>query len=263
MGKNRMNRQRPASRAVAIALVLLAAGAFSGCATTPIDPEDRSEYDPFEPLNRQIFAFNMAADRLVLRPITLGYDRVVPGPVKSGFANFFDNLATPVWVLNHLLQGEFREAGRQSGRFVLNTTGGILGFIDVARKGGIEKRKANFDQTFGRWGVPSGPYLMLPLIGPSTPRDSVGMYARYRTDVLWNELDHNKSLRDKLMGVRILEIRRELLPLDRTLERAPDPYILVREGYRQGVEYDIRGPGSDDDDVGLDFEDEWDDDEDW
>jgi hypothetical protein len=147
-----MNPQGRCIRAGAFALALLIFGTIAGCASTPRDREARDPYDPLEPLNRKIFAFNMAADRMVLRPIARGYDKVTPRPVKSGITNFFDNLATPIWVLNHLLQGELAEAGRQSGRFLLNSTGGILGLFDIAGDGGIQEKSANFNQTFGRVG---------------------------------------------------------------------------------------------------------------
>jgi phospholipid-binding lipoprotein MlaA len=255
-----MNHQWRGNRAGALVLALLALSMLAGCASTR-DPEARDPYDPFEPLNRKIFAFNMAGDRLLLRPLVRGYDNVVPRPVINGIANFFDNLATPIWALNHLLQGNPAEAGRQTGRFVLNSTVGVLGFWDMAGSQGIaEKRRATFDQTFGKWGAPSGPYLMLPFLGPSSVRDSVGMYARYRTDVVWNYFDDNRSVRDKLVGMNVIDMRRRFLSLDRMIEQAPDPYIFVREAYRQRAEYDIRGLGGPDDDIGLDFEDEdWDD----
>jgi len=255
-----MTSQLRSSRAGTLMLTLAALAILAGCATTPRDPEARDPYDPFEPLNRQVFAFNQAADRMVLRPIARGYDAVTPRPVKSGVANFFDNLSTPIWALNHLLQGEFAEAGRQTGRFVLNSTGGILGLFDVAGQGGIEKKRAHFDQTFGKWGAPSGPYLMLPFLGPSTVRGGVGIYARFQTDIVWNYLDDRRSIRDKLVALEIVDTRRRLLPLDRELEQAPDPYIFVRDAFRQRAEFMIRGVGNPDDDIGLDFEDEdWDD----
>ncbi|HUG98270.1 MAG TPA: VacJ family lipoprotein [Gammaproteobacteria bacterium] len=238
-----------------MSLAIAFLGINAGCASAPHDP-----YDPLEPLNRQVFAFNRAADRMVLRPIARGYDTIAPRPVKSGVTHFFDNLATPVWVLNHLLQGNLAEAGKQSGRFLLNSTGGVLGLFDIAGDGGIAKNSANFNQTFGKWGMPSGPYLMLPLFGPSSVRASIGLYARYETDVVWNYLDDERSIRDKLTALDIINTRQRFLSLDRMIDQAADPYIFVREAWRQRSEYEIRDPGSPDDDIGLDFEDEdWDD----
>jgi phospholipid-binding lipoprotein MlaA len=258
-----MNFQGRSSRAGAFTLALWVLGMIGGCASAPRDADGRDPYDPLEPLNRQVFAFNRAADRIVLRPIARGYDTVTPRPVKSGVTHFFDNLATPLWVLNHLLQGEIAEAGRQSGRFMLNSTAGVLGLFDIAGDGGIVQKSANFNQTFGKWGVPSGPYLMLPFLGPSSVRAGVGLYARYQTDIVWNYLDDERSIRDKLTALDVINTRQRFLSLDRTIEQAADPYIFIRDAYRQRVEYELRRPASPDDDVGLDFEDEtWDEDED-
>jgi phospholipid-binding lipoprotein MlaA len=235
----------------------------TGCASTPRDPDARAAHDPLEPLNRQVFAFNRAADRVILRPVARAYDYVTPRPVKSGVANFFDNLTTPIWALNHLLQGQPGEAGKQTGRFVLNSTLGVLGLWDFAGANGIEKNRATFDQTFGKWGAPPGPYLMLPFLGPSSVRGGVGIFARFQTDIVWNYLDDNRSVRDKLVVLEIIDARRQLLPLDRTIDQAPDPYIFVREAYRQRAEFAIRGAPDPDEDIGLDFEDEvWEDEED-
>jgi phospholipid-binding lipoprotein MlaA len=245
-------------RVTVLFCVLAFAILSSGCASTPRDPEARDPYDPFEPFNRQVFAFNQALDRAVLRPVARGYDTVAPDPVKRGVTNFFENLATPIWALNHLLQGNPSEAANQTGRFIVNTTFGLLGLFDVASRGEIQRNRASFNQTFGKWGVPSGPFIMVPVIGPNTPRSLVGAYARVRTDIVWNYLDDNRSVRDKLLVLEIIDARRRLLPLDSALERAADPYIMVRDAYRQRVEFEIRGLSEDD--LWLDFEDEdWDD----
>jgi len=255
---DRMTSPWRGHRVTALLCVLTFALLASGCASTPRDPESRSPYDPFEPLNRQVFAFNRALDRAVLRPVARGYDKVTPGPVKRGVSNFFENLSTPIWALNHLLQGNPDEAAQQTGRFLVNSTFGVLGLFDVASRGEIQRSRASFNQTFGKWGVPSGPFIMVPVLGPNTPRSMVGWYARVRTDIVWNTLDDNRSVRDKLLVLEIIDTRRRLLPLDRTLEQAPDPYIMMREAYRQRVEFEIRGMA--DDDLWLDFEDEdWDD----
>ncbi len=250
-------------RGARLALAAFLLVAVAGCATTPRDAGERDPYDPFEPLNRQVWAFNQAADRAILRPVARGYDRVVPGSVKWSVANFFDNLGTPIWVLNHLLQGNFVDAGKQTGRFVLNSTLGLLGLWDPAGDNGLPRNPARFDQTFGKWGVPSGPFIMMPFLGPSSARGAAGMYARFQTDVVWNRLDDERSLRDKLVVVEIVDTRRRLLPLDSTIERAADSYIFVREAYRQRAEFAIRGAGAADDDISLDFEDEDWGDEDW
>lgn len=250
-------------RGVTLALAAIVLASISGCASTRTDAAARDPYDPFEPLNRQVWAFNQAADRMVLRPIASGYDRVTPRPVKWSIANFFDNLSTPIWALNHLLQGKPGDAARQTGRFLVNSTLGLLGIWDPAGDNGLPKKPAHFEQTFGKWGIPSGPFVMAPLFGPTSFRGGAGIYARFRTDIAWNYLDDERSIRDKLVVLDIVDTRRRLLPLDNMIARAPDSYIFVREAYRQRTEYEIRGPGGADDAIGLDFEDEdWGDDPD-
>ncbi|NGX15444.1 VacJ family lipoprotein [Wenzhouxiangella sp. XN24] len=236
---------------------------LAGCASTAGGRDESSNYDPLEPLNRQVFAFNRTADKYLLKPLAEGYDYVLPSPVKSSITNFFRNVNSPILVLNHLLQGNLAEAGKQSGRFVMNTTLGMFGLLDPATSIGLERQSATFDQTFGKWGVPSGPYLMLPFLGPSSARGVAGIGARFETDLIWNYLDDERSIRDKLLALEIINTRQRLLSIDRMIDRAPDPYIFVRESYRQNVEFEIRGPGGADEDIGLDFEDELWDDEDW
>jgi phospholipid-binding lipoprotein MlaA len=257
-----MNRPKLRSRLGPLWVATFAIVMLAGCASQPRTADERDPYDPIEPLNRQVFAFNRALDRAVLRPVARGYDAVTPRPMKMMVANFFDNLSTPIWVLNHLLQGEFGHAGRQTTRFVLNSTVGILGLMDPADDFELYRNTAHFNQTFGKWGVPSGPFLMLPVFGPNSVRSVAGIYARFQTDIVWNYLDDDRSLRDKLLVLEVVDTRRRLLPLDRLIEQAPDPYIFVREAYRQRTEYEIRGPSAAEDDIGLDFEDEdWDDEE--
>jgi phospholipid-binding lipoprotein MlaA len=131
--------------------------------------------DPWEPMNRGIFAFNDGLDRWLLEPIAIGWDTVVPDPAQRGVANVFANLATPRRVANDLLQGKPEKAGDDLGRFVVNTTFGILGIFDPAGAEGIAPGDEDFGQTLGVWGVPAGPYLVLPFFGPSSPRDAAGL----------------------------------------------------------------------------------------
>jgi phospholipid-binding lipoprotein MlaA len=131
--------------------------------------------DPLEPVNRRIFAFNEALDGWVLEPVATGWDTVVPEPVQTALGHFFENLALPVRFANDLLQAKPLEAYETFWRGVVNTTFGLGGFLDVASAHGIHKSDEDFGQTLGRWGTPPGPYLVLPLLGPSSPRDTVGM----------------------------------------------------------------------------------------
>ncbi|SVD03662.1 uncharacterized protein METZ01_LOCUS356516, partial [marine metagenome] len=138
-------------------------------------------YDPFEPVNRAIFSFNNAADKIILEPVAKGYKKL-PSPVQSGIGNFLNNLKMPLVIVNQLLQGQGKNAVESTGRFVVNTTAGIFGLIDVAKKVGLEKKQEDFGQTLASWGVGDGFYIVLPIFGPSNVRDSAGMILTYATD---------------------------------------------------------------------------------
>jgi phospholipid-binding lipoprotein MlaA len=141
---------------------------------TPED-EQRAIWDPWQPMNRGIFAFNDFIDRYLLEPLATGWDVVVPDPAQRGIANFFANAATPRRIANDLLQGKLDKAGNDFGRFAINTTFGVLGLFDPAGAEGIAPGNEDFGQTLGVWGTPAGPYLVLPLLGPSNPRDAAGL----------------------------------------------------------------------------------------
>ena len=138
-------------------------------------------YDPIEPINRAIFSFNNAADRIVLEPIAKGY-RKLPSPIQSGISNFLSNLRAPLVVINQLLQGQGENAMQSTGRFFLNSTVGVFGLIDVAEKIGLEEKEEDFGQTLATWGVGDGFYIVLPLFGPSNLRDTTGMVMTMITD---------------------------------------------------------------------------------
>ena len=138
-------------------------------------------YDPIEPINRAIFTFNNAADQIILEPIAKGY-RKLPSPIQSGVNNFLSNLRAPLVVINQLLQGQGENAFQSSGRFVINSTIGLFGIIDVADKIGLEEKEEDFGQTLATWGVGDGFYLVLPLFGPSNLRDTTGMLMTMMTD---------------------------------------------------------------------------------
>ncbi len=159
----------------ALGLTLLA----SGCATA--DSSARN-VDPFEPINRPIYRFNDIADRYVLRPVGRGYNYVLPQPVRNGVGNFFDNITYPVTIVNGALQGKFSQAGWDSIRFLMNSTFGILGFMDLATREGLPKNNEDLGQTFAVWGIPAGPYIVLPLLGPSTVRDGIGILGNVRVN---------------------------------------------------------------------------------
>jgi phospholipid-binding lipoprotein MlaA len=225
---------RRAACLLAAAVLLL-----SGCAAYRAGP-DGETLDPLESVNRPIFSFNMTLDRWVLRPIAKGYDTAAPKPVRHAVTNFFSNWRTPVWVVNHALQGNVPAAARQTGRFAINTTLGLGGIIDAARDAKLPAEKTGFGTTLGKWGAGDGPFLMLPILGPSNPRDAIGFFADRYIDPLSNY--KNSSRRDKLLILRIIERRRQLLSADKAIREAADQYIFVREAYLQNRRFQIKGP---------------------
>ena len=138
-------------------------------------------YDPLEPFNRAIFSFNNFADKIILEPAAKGYKKL-PSPIQSGISNFLDNLKMPLVIVNQLLQGQSKNAAESTGRFIVNSTAGIFGLVDVADKVGLEQTQEDFGQTLATWGVGDGFYIVLPIFGPSNMRDATGMVLTYITD---------------------------------------------------------------------------------
>jgi phospholipid-binding lipoprotein MlaA len=161
--------------------LLLAAVALAGCATPPSDPAARAAFvqtnDPLEPLNRKVFDFNQLLDRILLRPVTKLYIAVLPEAGRDAVQHALDNMKEPVVAINNVLQGRPKGAGIAIERLIVNTTIGVAGFLDVAKKWGLEPQTGDFGQTLYVWGFPQGPYLILPILGPSNPRDAIGMVA--------------------------------------------------------------------------------------
>ncbi len=221
-----------ALRAAAGAMLLVTA---AGCATTgPATPGD-----PLERMNRGTHKFNDAVDRAVLKPVAKGYQRFVPQVVRTGVSNVLTNLAFPTTIVNDLLQFKLKDAGVDLGRFVLNSTLGIGGLLDPASQMGIPRNDEDFGQTLGRWGVPSGPYLVLPLFGPSTLRDAPSIAVDAQTD-LRTQLDIESEERAALAVLTVVSGRAELLSLDRSISSAFDPYAFVRNAWLQRREYQVR-----------------------
>ena len=240
-----------------IALSLLA----SGCASQRAAEEAGETYDPLESINRPIFGFNMFVDRWLLRPVAKGYDTVAPKGVKFAVTNFFWNLEQPTYVVNHLLQGKPVPALRQTGRFVINSTLGLGGIIDAAKDATLPREPEDFGQTLAVWGWQGGgPFIMAPLLGPSNPRDLIGWYADRYTDLLYYIDD--QQVRYALLALKIIDIRRRLLPADSAIAEAPDQYIFVREAWLSKRRFDIYdgNPPDDIDDFEADFEAEFEED---
>ena len=203
--------------------------------------------DPFEDLNRDIFVFNEKLDEKILKPTALVYRKVTPQFARTGVTNFFNNLEEIDTTINQVLQGEIKYAFNDAGRFVINTTIGLFGLIDIASKMGLEKHEEDFGQTLGVWGISSGPYIMLPFLGPSNPRDLLsrpissflsGTFAMEDNDVKFT-----------LVGIDALETRERLLDAETLI--IGDKYMFVKDAYVQSREYEINN-GSTEDDVFLD-----------
>lgn len=226
-------------RPIAFFLALVLVTMLGGCASH--DPADENstyvEYDPLEPMNRKIHAFNMGFDRVLLRPLARGYRKILPSPVRGSINNFFSNLTTPRSALNNFLQGKPGRGFNELGRFLFNSTLGVAGLFDVAGAAGMERYDEGFGETLAVWGVPDGPYIVLPFWGPNMATDAIGLPVDYYTD-LWTYYD-NSSVRDKVWLIRLVNLRARLLSADALLEESQDPYVTVREAYRQNRSFRV------------------------
>lgn len=203
----------------------------------------RSSVDPFEPANRAIASFNQTIDDIALRPIATAYARYVPEVVQMMTGNFLSNLHDPYIGLNNLLQGKPKEAASDATRFLLNTVFGFLGVGDPASDMGFRKNYEDFGQTLGVWGFDTGPFLVLPLFGPSNFRDGVG-FAVDRASALPLYIDSD-AFRSTVFSVELIDNRARLLPTQRLLEGALDRYLLIRDSYlqrRRNLVYDGNPP---------------------
>lgn len=213
---------------------------FAGCASVQ-NPDPR---DPFEGFNRAVYKFNDGFDRAIAKPVATAYVKVTPGPVRTGVRNFFSNIADVFIGVNNLLQGKPEEALTDWGRFAFNTTFGFLGIADWATDMGLEKHDEDFGQTFGRWGAGTGPYLVLPFLGPSDVRDGVGTAFDMYTDPVSNHTPVDE--RNSAIALRLVSRRADLLGASRLLEQAAlDPYAFLRDAYlqrRRSLVYDGRPP---------------------
>jgi len=211
--------------AVSVALILLA----SGCAS-------QANKDPLEGVNRGVYKFNDVADKVVFKPVATAYKAVTPTPVRKGVNNFFNNLGSITTVLNDLLQFKFAHAFTDAGRFVINTTFGIAGLIDVAGMDNIPQHKEDFGQTLGYWGAGNGAYLVLPILGPSSVRDTTGLvFDTYTTDpITYVHRGGNVATSNWLRAAQFVDKRTELLDAKDLVDDASlDPYAFARDAYLQ------------------------------
>jgi len=201
---------------------------LAGCATSG---NESSSEDPLESYNRWMHEFNMAGDRVLIQPLAQMYEQALPSPARTGVRNFYNNIREPATIVNGLLQGKPGIAARDTLRFLINTTFGVLGLFDIASSLGMPRHVEDFGQTLAVWGIPSGPYVVLPFLGPSTVRDSFGVAVRSAyTDPL-NELESPEK--EYASVLRLLSVRAELLPADRVLAAQPDQYLFIREAWLQ------------------------------
>jgi phospholipid-binding lipoprotein MlaA len=243
---------RASRRSLATAGAILAlACSLVGCASLP-EGSKRDPRDHVERFNRSIYKFNTALDHAILRPVARGYVKVTPHPVRTGVSNFFNNLGYTKTIGNDIFQGHFRDFGSDIARLVVNTTVGIGGVFDPATRFGLEKHDRDFGQTLGKWGLPTGSYLVLPLLGPSDVRDGLGLipdrFMSIEGQISDPVIQAGLTVGDKVNG------RANLLPFDKVIDTAYDPYALVRNVWFQRRYHKVHGdtgpgdksPGPDD-----------------
>ena len=221
---------------------------LNGCATLdgPENPDD-----PYERFNRSMYSFNETFDEYAYKPVAEGYKAITPDFVDTGITNFFNNLDDIVVIINDLLQFKFKQSATDISRFVINTTIGIFGVFDVATKLDLPKHSEDFGQTLGAWGINSGPYLVLPFVGPSSVRDGVGLAVDFtQFDVVFSELEREEEI--VAVGIKYIDIRADLLTASKLLnDIAPDPYAFLRDAWvlrRQNLVYDGSPPSDISDD---------------
>jgi phospholipid-binding lipoprotein MlaA len=232
----------PTVRSIYLLLLGLGLGLLGGCASVPGPPDER---DPFESYNRAMYAFNDSVDKAVVRPVAQTYKDYTPRLLQTGISNFFDNLDDLTVLVNDLLQFKLKQAVSDFGRILWNSTVGIFGLIDVASHMDLPKHDEDFGQTLAVWGIPDGPYIVLPLLGPSNARDTVGWVGDIYVDPLFT-LEEDGSIYWGLIALRFIDTRADLLSASRVLEQAAiDPYIFMRDAYlqhRRNLIYDGNPP---------------------
>jgi phospholipid-binding lipoprotein MlaA len=219
-------------------LLLCMAVALVGCASIPAGVEP-SPQDPWEPFNRSVFEFNEGLDAYLLKPVVAGYRFVLPEFVREGIYNFFSNYNDIYTALYNLLQGKPGYAFNDFMRVAVNTTMGLGGLLDLATPGGLEKHKEDWGQTLGVWGVPAGPYVVLPFFGPSNVRDTFGTVADLESDYLFRLLP-DVALRNSITGLRVVNARNTYYEAGDLLDGAAiDKYSFMRDAYIQRRQYQI------------------------
>ncbi|MCH8135768.1 MAG: VacJ family lipoprotein [Proteobacteria bacterium] len=207
------------------AILIIAAGLLGTAASA----QSQQAIDPFESINRQVYAFNDVTDRFLLRPAAVSYQRIFPRFIRSGIGNFFDNARYPLVFINQFLQGKVATGFQDTARFLVNSSIGIAGFLDVATELGLAKNAEDFGQTLGVWGVGTGPYVVVPFWGPATFRDGLGDIADFYAE-LPTYIDHVPT-RNTITAVSFVVRRQRLLAAERIL--SGDKYLFIRDAYLQ------------------------------
>ncbi len=218
-----------------LAVAIAGTALISGCASAPT--EDRDPRDPLEPVNRAVYRFNDHLDRAVLKPLAKGYRAVTPASVDRGVTNFFSNLQDVDSALNNALQLKMERAGSDVGRVLVNTTVGVLGLVDVATNLDMPKYGEDFGQTFGVWGMPPGPYIVLPVLGPSSTRDAVGLVGDWSADPVFYVTPWEAQT--GLRVIRAVDQRADLLTASKLIEESLDPYAFTKDSYLQKRRNDV------------------------
>lgn len=210
---------------------------LNGCAANGPSGAQPSDVDPWEPTNRRIDRFNTNIDKATLKPVAQGYKKAVPEFVRQRVTNFSNNLRGPLNIINNFLQGKGGAGFSETGRFLANSTIGIGGLFDVATKIGLESHSEDFGQTFAVWGVPDGPYVIVPFYGPQTLRDALALPLDFLADPLFHY--ENKPVRYGLYTVRLVDLRARFLSVEGFIEDSFDRYIAIRESYLQHRQFEI------------------------
>lgn len=222
--------ERQRWRRTAVVLVMGAVAGLSGCASMTDEYGEPS--DPLEGWNRAVYRFNEGLDKAVIKPLAKGYNAITPAPVNRGITNIFGNLEDVGSAVNNLLQFKFGRAASDVGRVAVNTTIGIAGFFDVASNMDLPHYGEDFGQTLGTWGFEPGAFIVLPVIGPTTVRDGIGLVADWYVDPI--HYIEDDTVRWSIRGLDLVDTRADLLGASRVLEQAAlDPYVFMRDAYLQ------------------------------
>jgi phospholipid-binding lipoprotein MlaA len=238
----------PAAAARRLLVSFAVAGVLAACATPPTEPAARAEFertnDPLEPMNRVTFEINMFLDKWLIKPVAQGYRNVLPQFAQDGIRNFLHNLGEPVIFANDMMQGEWKAANDTTARFLINSTFGVGGLVDFAAMTGVPRQTGDFGQTLNRWGAPEGPYLVLPIFGPSNPRDAIGMGVDSVMDPFgYLASDYgagNTATLSRMAGSGVDLRSRNIETFDDLQRNAIDFYAEMRSLYRQHRASELR-----------------------